>query len=376
MKAPASSYWRSISNACHRQAQDAASYRMAMLEAMRKQIEFDAYCFTLTDPLTLLSTGALTAPAIEHMHDKLLAAEYAKLDQLSYEEMVRNNRYVVRLHEAAGGKPQLNQRYTELLEPEGFSDELRAALFYEGQCWGFLTLFKCKTAAQPIFTETDEQQLEWLVPIMGEVLKQYYYDRAALSVQTAECEQGFLLLSGQLQVLYCNERGKKLLRLLQQAEQLTEQLLPKPLQALGSKLLADHRLQQHSLFIPLQNEGFMTIKAAYLQPADASAADASYPHAAAQQQIVVTMQPASPASMLPYLMQLYGLTPREQQMVYELLKGSSNKQIASQLAISGHTVQDHLKAIFAKVEVSSRSELIWKLHTRFSAAEWSEPEPQ
>ena len=44
--------------------------------------------------------------------------------------------------------------------------------------------------------------------------------------------------------------------------------------------------------------------------------------------------------------------------------GRSTKQIASALGISLFTVQDHLKAVFAKVGVQSRAELVATLYVR------------
>lgn len=44
-----------------------------------------------------------------------------------------------------------------------------------------------------------------------------------------------------------------------------------------------------------------------------------------------------------------------------MARGLSNPEIAAELTLSPHTVRDHLKAIFAKVGVGSRGELVAKL---------------
>ena len=55
------------------------------------------------------------------------------------------------------------------------------------------------------------------------------------------------------------------------------------------------------------------------------------------------------------------LTPQEQTVCKELIKGSSYKQICETLFISSNTLKYHVKNIYTKMEVSSRSELSNKL---------------
>jgi DNA-binding CsgD family transcriptional regulator len=55
------------------------------------------------------------------------------------------------------------------------------------------------------------------------------------------------------------------------------------------------------------------------------------------------------------------LSRRERQVTQPVLLSLSTKDIADKLFISVHTEQDHLKAIFDKVDVSSRRQLVAKL---------------
>lgn len=52
------------------------------------------------------------------------------------------------------------------------------------------------------------------------------------------------------------------------------------------------------------------------------------------------------------------LTPRQQETLTLLLQGLPDKQIARQLRISIHTVHDHVKEIYRRLEVTSRPELL------------------
>ncbi|MGI8996529.1 MAG: response regulator transcription factor [Pyrinomonadaceae bacterium] len=58
------------------------------------------------------------------------------------------------------------------------------------------------------------------------------------------------------------------------------------------------------------------------------------------------------------LLEVESLTPREVEVLGMLAEGLGNKEIASRLRISDHTVKFHVSSIFAKLNVSSRTEAV------------------
>lgn len=56
----------------------------------------------------------------------------------------------------------------------------------------------------------------------------------------------------------------------------------------------------------------------------------------------------------------YDLTSREREILAELVNGFDNKQIADNLFISYETVRNHVKHIYEKLHVSSRSQAVLK----------------
>lgn len=56
----------------------------------------------------------------------------------------------------------------------------------------------------------------------------------------------------------------------------------------------------------------------------------------------------------------YNLTPREEEILAELVKGIDSKQISKNLFISYETVRNHLKNIYEKLHVHSRTEAVSK----------------
>jgi DNA-binding CsgD family transcriptional regulator len=77
--------------------------------------------------------------------------------------------------------------------------------------------------------------------------------------------------------------------------------------------------------------------------------------------VAIIVEPAHPARITPLLMAAYGLTEREQEVTRLVLQGDSTAQIAEQLVVSPHTVQEHLKGIFEKTGVRSRRDLVGKV---------------
>jgi DNA-binding CsgD family transcriptional regulator len=78
-------------------------------------------------------------------------------------------------------------------------------------------------------------------------------------------------------------------------------------------------------------------------------------------QVAVFIEPARPHELAPLVANACHLTARERQLTRLVARGLSTDAIAARLYLSPWTVQDHLKAIFEKVGVTSRGELIGRL---------------
>jgi DNA-binding CsgD family transcriptional regulator len=78
-------------------------------------------------------------------------------------------------------------------------------------------------------------------------------------------------------------------------------------------------------------------------------------------QVAVMIEAARPHQLAPLLADLYGLTEREREVTRLVACGLPTDAIAARLYLSPWTVQDHLKAIFEKVGVTTRGELVARL---------------
>lgn len=332
-------------------------YRIALLKHLREAVPFDAACCTAVDPQTLLSIGAITEEGVESIHHNLFEYEYLREDFNQYDQLAKAADPVATLSGATEGKLERSARYRNVLLPAGFTDELRAALIYEGACWGYLTLFRHHE--HPLFHENERTFISSLVPLIA-----FHLRKTSLLLPTEEATwieegPGILVLSDQFTTLSSNKVAENWLTLLRKWERIDSSTLPRPIRAVCSRALSEtvvgtERTSLAKVCIRLPEGPYLTIQASRLTGPSASV------------QLAVWFEPDKPSDTLPLISEAYGLSEREKQILDRIVRGFSTKEIAHSLHISAYTVQDHLKSIFAKTGVTSRRELKWHLFSRFS----------
>ncbi len=74
--------------------------------------------------------------------------------------------------------------------------------------------------------------------------------------------------------------------------------------------------------------------------------------------IAVTIEEASPAERAELFTRAFGFTAREKELFGHLMSGLDTHGVAHRMFLSEHTVQDHLKSIFAKTSMRNRRALL------------------
>ena len=74
--------------------------------------------------------------------------------------------------------------------------------------------------------------------------------------------------------------------------------------------------------------------------------------------IAVAIERSSPAERLDVFSRSHGLSARERELLSHLAQGLDTREVAAAMFLSPHTVQDHLKVIFAKTGARSRRLLL------------------
>ncbi|MHA6534778.1 helix-turn-helix transcriptional regulator [Paenibacillus sp. BAC0078] len=329
-------------------------YREIMLTRLRTVLPFDAACCTTVDPLTMLTTGAMTEQGLEAIHGNLLDNEYLHDDYNKFTDLAEAPVPAGSLWEATAGQPMRSLRYREVLHKAGFGDELRAVLKAREGCWGFLTLFRMKDSGP--FRPEEITLISEIGPLIASQLKAKALSRMPVPGSEQPLEEGIIVLNEQLIPVSLNSGGKYWLNKLQLMERQTQQALPGPIRVVSLRALAEEKIPARGLpaaklCYRAEDGQFLTLTASKLEGPSGLI------------QLAVSFAKAMPSDLLPLITEAYGLTEREKEIVDHLLTGKSTKELAQSLHISAYTVQDHLKSIFAKAGVSSRRELISQLNS-------------
>lgn len=85
---------------------------------------------------------------------------------------------------------------------------------------------------------------------------------------------------------------------------------------------------------------------------------ASRPGGASDGRVAIVIERASSSQSATLHREACGATEREREVATLLARGMSNPDIAGELVLSLHTVEDHTKSLFEKLGVTSRQELV------------------
>ena len=329
---------------------DSRTFRVEAVKQLRKAIPTDVSFFATADPATLLFTSAVRDDVLGRATAQFLEREFLKDDPIQFTRLARGSSPVDGLDIATKGELARSPRYQELLEPLDLGDELRAALMIGPKCWGFMCLHRERSS--PNFTPVEAALLARLVPHLAEGL------RAALLLGDSRATTpqpdgpGLVLLADDLSLVAITPAAEGWLAEVEQSNWRSSLELPDAVYAVAARLLAlergGHTPPDLMPRIRLRTASgrWLVLHASRLRAAGTEG------------QIAVIFEEARPSEIAPLIVDAYGLTKREGEITRLVLRGLSTAEVSEELHITPNTVRDHFKAIFDKVGVRSRRELV------------------
>lgn len=315
-------------------------------ERVRRVVPYDWGTWSTTDPETLLETEGVVAHTGDDCELLLrqLELEAAGGDVNLFDDLDRADRRAATLLAATRGNPAASARHRTLLAPRGLDDELRLLARGGGATWAVASLARASDA--PAFSSDDLTFAAAAAEHLGEGLRRNLA-RTALGEPVRD-RAGMVVVDAEGALVSATAEGHH--RLAQLPNPHGPEWLPPAVDVVAVQARAvaagARKLRPARMRVRLPGGDWLHVSADVLQPVDGGAADT-----------VVTLALAGRAEMLPVLVALHGLTPREQAVARLLVGGHDTGVVAERLGISRHTLRDHVKAIFAKTGVRSRPEL-------------------
>ena len=326
-----------------------------------KSVPYDGAMWFGVDPTTLLAV----APArMERLHEgychTFWHGEFHEHDANLFGDLARESVPAATLRTVTNDRPLRSARYRDFIQPQGYDDELRAVFKTGGNTWGVAALFRER--GRPPFDEQDVALFNAISGIVGAAIR----TQAAVSApRHGLCfTPGLLLFDRDGVIVSANAAAMEWLGEIYGADDdgdwarmLADPSAPDleaavpiiPLLARARAVAAGRAEGEARLRLRDRAGRWVVLHASVLEGGAGAGS------------VAVVVEPAKSADIAPIIIEAYGLTSRERDVVRAIARGSSTPEIAAELFLSAHTVRDYIKSVFEKIGVNSRAELVAKL---------------
>jgi DNA-binding CsgD family transcriptional regulator len=325
---------------------DARALRLQLLGEIRQVVSFDAYAWLLTDPETSVGSAPLAdVPCLEEL-PRLIRLKY--LTEVNRWTTLRSAP-VALLQEATGGDPSRSLLWRELLGRCGVGDVASLVFRDRFGCWGFLDLWRSGTPAR--FHPAEAAYLAGIAdPVTLALRRSQANALVACPSRGARLGPVVLLLSPDLEVRGQTPETQEYLRMLVPPAG-DRPPIPASAYNVAAQLLAVEASVDRNLpsaRVHLLDGLWVTLRAARIgddEPGEERA-------------IAVTIEETSPPERVALFVRAFGFSARETELLGHLVSGTDTRELARRMFLSEHTVQDHLKSIFAKTSARNRRTLL------------------
>lgn len=332
-------------------------------------VAHDACTWFGADPVTLLATSPIRVEAFHQTEcHPFWHREFHDHDTALFVDLARRDDPVSALRIDLGDRPIRSVRYREMMRPNGYTDEIRGALRVGGSTWGFFGLYRYD--GRPAFDDTDVAVMRALSPVIAEALREHVRcDNPWLGDSLAP---GLMVFDATSTVVSANTEAFEWMHRL--APDLEGPFHPDTGPILDVMALDDHLGRVSTPLMALvartrSSETPLDREASRVRVRDRDGrwvlmhgSPMRGPGSPDEASVAVVIEPARRTEIAPIIVEAHSLTPRERDVLGALSRGSTTSEIAGALFLSPHTVRDHVKTIFEKVNVSSRAELVAKLY--------------
>lgn len=274
-----------------------------------------------------------------------LISEYYEDDVNKVADVARSASGISTLHDATHGNPSSSPRWHRNMSMGGDQELVGRLRTRSGEVRGALGLYRA--LRQPMFTEHEKAFVRSVAPMLAEGARAALLLGQAREPDFAD-SPGLLILDRNGDVESATPGVEHWLSELSDGDW-DSGCLPSSVLTLAGRALS---------MAENPNNGDIAVSRVLSRTGTWVVLHGACLTSTGDRRIAVIIEPANPGHLYPLLMSAYGLTEREKDVTKLVLQGASTSQIAADLVLSAHTVQQHLKNIFDKTGVHSRRDLV------------------
>jgi DNA-binding CsgD family transcriptional regulator len=326
-----------------------AELQAETLRRLRGLMGIDAAFFATVDPATILFTSVVSEAPLDQLTPLFLDNEFGHDDVNKFAELAAGSDHVRSLDQATDGDRRTSDRYVDVMEPVQLGDELRAALVSGQRCWGVLCLHRTESSSG--FSDAEVKLVRRLAPHLAEGLRRALVLDGIATARSGTRGPGIIVLDDDMAVTSMNA----------EAERWMAELVDPAWIDLGHGSLPAAVFAAATAMARADDAGRGTAPAVRLRATDGrwlTLHASRLSGATGDGQTAVVVEAARGADVASIYLDALGLTPAQTRVASLVLQGRSTQQIINELRISSHTVQEHLRAVFDKLGVASRRELV------------------
>lgn len=318
--------------------------RRAVLDELHGVVPFDIHVWLLTDPETEVGSAPLADAPVPGDLPRLIRAKYIT----PLNRWTALNGPIATLHDASKGDLARSFVWSEVLSSYAVTDVASMVFRDRHGCWGWLDLWR--SDGEPFSADEQGHLAATATAITGVMRRAQARTFVPVPADASRSGPVVLVLSPQLEVQAQTPETEHYLRTLVPPG---ADRPPVPAGAfnVAAQLLArEAGIDNHeaSARVHLGDGRWLTLRAARVHR---SAGDGPG-------DIAVTIEEASSSQRRSLFTRSHALSPRETDVVDQLATGADTRTIAEALFVSEHTVQDHLKSIYAKTGTHTRRALL------------------
>lgn len=325
-----------------------------VLGALRQAIGFDGpSCWALADPASLLPTGheITAADAAFQSSVPRLTALHQGYEAASARSTAGGGEVAAALSMSTRGDLAKSQLWDECFRPHGVGDCFFLSCRDRYGSWGWVNASREKSDRP--FTADDIHLLTDISASLGATMRQLVTGDSSPPLDSLP--PGVIICDHHLRETSWTPAAHRWLAQLPDGPHWQRHgLLPPAVYGVAGRLLAS----------AAEVGGGNTRARIRTTSGTWVVLDGSRLEGQAGGRVAITVRAATADEVLEILCRAYELTPRESEIVQLVVGGRRTQQLAERLFITPFTVKDHLKAVFRKVGVRSRGELVGRMTGR------------